>query len=384
MRDDELRIRLEGGAELLEETHQRYRTLVSSLKGLRWKEGLRRNVEVLREVVRVQAQVDDTLARVQRRREAEAWPDSPLVRLFSETTSLRAELQQRVTARLGETLQLGAGLSALEARVVFAPRLVLPGSRWAVACEVLPTTEAFVQHSQRFGAHLQRLFAGRDDAPVNATDDELAAFAREWPGGLHALDQALERLDRVDLTGGVRRSLLRRARRPPSGPPEPTGAEVVVHALHWRDAALAHVQRVVAARLEPARVEAHERLAVYLWLARRGRTGEPLDLGPGRRPRAALLELAALLRGQLGGAPNRDAFGSLRTLATEADGAPSDPDWKRVLESLKLVMRVMAAPAAFLPPVHREKAPGPRRLDVATNLSSCLDAIETQLDRGRQ
>jgi hypothetical protein len=385
MRDEELRIRLEGGAELLEAARLRFRTLVPALSGLGWKDKVRRNVEVLREVAGLQPQVDAALALVKRRASAEGWPDGPLVRGFSETASLRAELEQRVATRLGKKLGLVEGLVALEAAVVFAPRLVLPGSRWAVTCEVLPTTAPFVQQARAFGEQLQRLFGPRRDdetSPVAASDDELVAFERGWWAGQRALDQAFERLDTIDLTGGTRRSLVRRARRPQVTLVDGSGAAMVLHAVHWREAALAHQQRVLTAKLEPAQVQPHERLVVYLWLARRAKAGGRLELKP--RPRAALLELAALLRGQLGATPTLDGFGSLRTLATEADAAPDDPDWRRVLESLKLVMRVMAAPDAFLPPVRRVSAPRPRAPPLATSLSTCLDVLQTQLDRGRR
>jgi hypothetical protein len=217
--------------------------------------------------------------------------------------------------------------------------------------------------------------------PIPASDEELTALVRDWSAGAQALDQVRERLDEVDLTGGVWRSLVRRSKRAPGPTLEATGPAQVVHALFWREFAVSRMKRVLDARFEPAQVADHERLTVFVWLARRQRGPEKLGFMP--RPRAALLELALLLRGSAGAVPGHDAFAVLRGLADEADGARQDPDWNRVRESLKLVLRVSSAPAAFLPPVQRANAPRatPAKLDADAGLATLVGALAAQLDR---
>ncbi len=71
---DTLRARLEDRADLLEAARLRYRALRGMLNAFFWRDRLRANLELLREVALAQPEVDATLAAVGRRAAAEGWP----------------------------------------------------------------------------------------------------------------------------------------------------------------------------------------------------------------------------------------------------------------------------------------------------------------------
>src|SRR3954468_13139568 len=98
---DALRTRLEDSAELLEATRVRYRALRLMLRGFLWKDRLRRNGELLRQVAQAQPEVEEALARAVGRAEAEGWSrEAPLTRCLREVEELREELLELSARRL--------------------------------------------------------------------------------------------------------------------------------------------------------------------------------------------------------------------------------------------------------------------------------------------
>lgn len=369
--DADLRVRLEGGAELLEATRLRYRALVGALTGFGWKDKLRRNRAVAHEVARVQAQVDEVLGHAQRRAAAEGWPAaSAVVACVREVAALRDELRLVVARRLGDAADarapLGAQLVLLEEKVLYAPRLVLPGQRWALARELLtPALAPEVGRALDFALVLQRHFSRPIDAahtlPFSLLEwDDVMAL---WPRGDLAIETALKRLDRVDRTGGLRRAVERKARHVPGAANAP-GVQQLGHAVFWRQTAVARLDAVLAARLAPAAARPHERFGVLRYLLRRERdAGAQLTDEGLPPPRAALLELAH----ELTGLPQERAgtirgWEGLLARAGLADAAAKDPDWAKVREGLEALVRVVWRPTRSLPPVYRSlEQPPPAR-----------------------
>lgn len=359
--DASLRVRLEGRAELLEATRLRYRALVGALKGLRWKDKLRRNREVLREVARAQPEVDEALAAALRRAQAEAWPtDAPLVACLHEVAALRDELRRLVDKRHEDATprqELGPRLLALEERVLFAPRLVLPGQRWGLARELLtPALSPEVTRAHDFGASLEHVFS-RPLEPAHLLPFQLLEWddlAAQWPRGELALDTALGRLSKVDPTGATRRAVERRARHVAKAQ-HASGLQQVLHAQFWRVTALARIDALLAARVTPAIARPGERFGLVRYLLRRERDAGARLADEGlRAPRAALLELAHELSGlPHERAPSIGGWDGLLERAALADAAPDDADWPKLREALRLLVRVVSAPGRSLPPVYR-------------------------------
>lgn len=390
--DASLRVRLEGRAELLDATRLRYRALVAALKGLRWKEKLRRNRDVLREVARAQGDVDEALALAQRRAASEAWPESAdVVLCLREVARLRDELRALADRRAGEPdarQDLAQRLLGLEERVLFAPRLVLPGQRWGLAKELLSESlSPEVPRAHAFGAAVEHVFSRPIDPPHVLPFqllewDDLVAL---WPRGVLALDTALGRLSKVDPTGATRRAVERRARHVPKVA-HASGLQQVLHAHFWRTTALARMDALLAARVTPAVARPAERFPLVRYLLRRERDAEARLADEGvPPPRAALLELAHELTGlPQERAPTVGGWDGLLSRATLADAARDDEDWPKLREALLLLVRVVSSPGRSLPPVYRSlegHKPVPRPpAPAAETLAGALRALRERSD----
>lgn len=363
--DADLRVRLEGRAELLSATRLRYRALVNALKGLRWKHKLRRARDVVEEVARAQPEVDEALRHALKRAAAERWPDdAELVRCLKEVQALRAELARLVEERLSGDEEprshLGTKLLRLAEHVLFAPWLVLPGERWALAGQLLsPSLFPAVGAALAFGVAVEHLFS-RPLEPGHLLPfelDEWEALASGWPQGVAALDAALACLAKVDVTGGLQRAVLRRARHVPRVA-HATGLQQVLHAHFWRTTALARVDEVLAVRLAPASARPHERFPLFRYLLRRERDAlaRLADEGvPARR--AALLELAHELTALPQERPATiGGWDALLSRAVLADEDPDEVDWPKVRDNLRLLVRVVSRPEKSLPPLYRSLA----------------------------
>jgi hypothetical protein len=383
--DDDLRIRLEGGAELLDATLVRYRALVHALASFRWKEKVRRLGDVLREAARVQRRVDDVLALVQRRAQAEAWPEGPVLLTAHDVRALRSSLRDLVERRLDgdATHLLDEDFLELELRAFSSPRLVLPGQRWATACEVLPASLDELGPVRALWLALERAFG----PPGDVTPERWTGVEAAWTAATPALARLWLRVERIDVTGGVGRSLRRRARLAPRFTAEQaaTGPAALVTAEYWRAQATARIAHHVTALLAPARPREVELWPLFSWLV--ARAADPAlslahaVLSPAR---AALLELALSLSG---GAPGRaqHPFVRLRELASTADLDRADEDWRRLREALVLLVRVASASAKWLPPVHRDPAQAqPPRPDDDAPLLDLVQALESRLTQNKQ
>jgi len=368
--DADLRRRLEGRAELFEDTRLRYRAVVAALRGFGWKDKLRRLRDVVHEVARRQPEVDEALPHALRRADAEAWPaELDLVACLREVHALSEELRRLVAKRLGAEPPTRAGLGAqllvLLERVLFAPRLVLPGQRWAVAKEILsPALSPEVARALDFGVAVERVFSRPID-PAHTLPFELLEWddlAELWRRGELALDVALGRLEKVDVTGGLRRAIERRARHVPSVA-QASGLQQVLHAHFWRSTAHARIDAVLTARLAPASARPREAFPVLRYLLRRERDALARLADEGLPPpRAALLELAH----ELTGLPQERAatvggWQGLLDRAALADTAPRDPDWPKVRDALLLLVRVVSRPDRSLPPLYRALDPSRAR-----------------------
>ncbi|MEW5738013.1 MAG: hypothetical protein AB1938_03750 [Myxococcota bacterium] len=388
--DADLRVRLEGRAELLDATRLRYRALVNALKGLGWKDKLRRNREVVREVARVQPEADEAVRHTRRRAAAERWPqETAVMECLRDVEALRAELARLVSERLGEEDEpralLGAKLLALEESVLFAPRLVLPGKRWALANELLsPSFTPEVAQAHAFGLAVERLFSRPIEASqaLPFTLEEWDGLRALWQPGEAALHTALGRLARVDVTGGLLRAVLRKARHLPRAA-SASAVQQVLHAQFWRTSALARIDEVTSVRLAPASARPHERFGVLRYLLRRERDGRARLTEEGLPPpRAAVLELAHELTGlPAERAATVGGWDALLERATLADQARPE-DWEALREGLALMARVMARPEKSLPPLYRSLGaapPLPPPVDV-TSLRALLLALRERTE----
>lgn len=349
MAADPYRVRLEGRFELLETTRGNYRALLAAMRGLRWRERLRKNAALLRAVADGQREVESALRSASRRATAEAWPrKSTGARLLDEVRALHDELRAAAARRLrfdgdGEA-SLGELLQKLESTAVTGPRTILPGQRWATALEVLPPSLPELARVAEFGGFLERLFKRpfEPEGKLPFSADEARALRTRWELGEASLEAAYERLGRVDRSGGLVRHLQRKARRAPVRAPR-NGPETLLHAAFWHTVARSRLEEVVRARLAPVEPTEAERWPVVAWLcAREADPSAPLQAPEVSGPRAALIELAhelwlGLRRPQVRRA---DFWQRLESLAARADGLNGDADAERVRDTLRLFLRI--------------------------------------------
>lgn len=347
--DASIRIRLEGRLELLEATRSRYRLLQLKVLGkLRWKQAVRLEAALVRELAQAEAAVEEALAEVERRADAEGWkPRAEAVRCASEVRRQRAEVARKLARLLDDDAaerSLAENLLALEYQAVHAPRLVLPGQRMATAVEVLPATLPELLQVAKFRAQLEQVFKRPDGlSTLPFEEGELEALERAFPRGEGALANAWERVLAIDAAGTLTRYLQRLARRMPMHPPA-NGAEELLAAEFWKSYGLARLEKLVAARVSPLSVRREELfpLAKWLWQLERDRAARlapAKGLGPHR---AALFELAQELTAVAPGTRSQAVWGRLERLAGQVDAAPHDDDAGRLADNLRLLLRVLA------------------------------------------
>ncbi|HLL54534.1 MAG TPA: hypothetical protein VK447_13360 [Myxococcaceae bacterium] len=358
---EELRRKLEHRAELLDATLLRYRALEGVLRGFFWKEKLRRNGELVRQVAESQPEVDPALESALRRAEVEGWdPRDPTTRCLREVAELRERLAELVTRRLqldGAELPLAELWSRLEA-LQAGPRRILPGQRWATAVEVLPRNLPELLRAGASGDLLEQLFKRPMDAkgPVPLGPEEVESLRQALPQADAALQALWRRVHGCDPSGSLLRFLQKRSRRAPVRPPQ-TGPEELLRVAFWYDVAHARLREVAELRLSPVQLQDAELVEVVAWLARYDRDPNvrllPSELIP--PDRVALLELAHELwngrKGEsqgfrLGGGGVAQAkappihWDRLRERAWRVDqGAPSE-DVERVRDVLRLFVRI--------------------------------------------
>jgi hypothetical protein len=345
--DASYRVRLEGRAELLDQTLLRYRALKLLLGSFGWRRKLLRNEELVREVAQLQGRVDEALELVERRAQVEGWlPKSATLSCAREVRALSEALYRQ----MGKKLKDGAGLSfaerlmRLEQLAVAGPRRVLPGERWKTALEALPARLPELQHLQAFGERLEALFkrpfaGGPGRLPF--LDGELAELQALWAQGDAALEKAWARAAAVDTTGGVAKSLRRRARRAPLKEPR-SGPELLLHAEFWRNVALVRLREQSEEMLSPVKLTDAELLPVMRWLARRQAGGDArLELPEARAGLIALSAELWLVVHRRSSDPQ--LWDKLVEHAERADQALyADPDFVRLRENVAMFLRVLS------------------------------------------
>ncbi|HEX8438617.1 hypothetical protein [Archangium sp.] len=371
---DLLRARLEDRADLLEATRLRYHALERLLRAFFWKDRVRANLELLREVALAQPEVDTTLAAVLRRAEAEGWPrDSAEMALLAEVERLREALAEVVDRRLIAKKKppfLGEALLLLEEEVLDAGPL-LGRQQWAQAVEILPRNLPELRAACAAAEIFERVF--KRPVPSGALPFD-AAEADELRRALPLADRALEalwaRLDRFDATGRVSAFLEKRATRAPVNPPR-SGPELLMHAVFWQDVARSRLKALWASRLSPVEPLEDEWPELLGWLvAREASTEARLTasdvLSEGRAGVLELAaELAALSHTRPTGPWNEEAAWVRLWTAAQRARSETGPDVERLRESLRLFIRLRGqgqTPARFFSPTQEQlpRLPGGR------------------------
>jgi len=346
---DTLRARLEDRADLLEASRLRYRALRGLLNAFFWRDRLRANLELLREVALAQPEVDLTLAAVSRRAAAEGWPkELAPVRLVEEVRHLRDEVAHAVKRRLAPGAppdSLGAALLRLEEQVLASGPLL--GRRtWARAVEVLPRNLPELRAACAAAEVFERIFkrpAPEGALPFNAAEAD--SLCRALPLADAALRAVWERLRRFDEGGRVRTFLQRRVRRAPVRAPR-SGPELLLHAAFWHDVARERLGELLEARLSPVVASEGEVPELLVWLAAsevspEARLVARAGMSEGR---AGLFELAAeltrLSQARPSGVWNEElAWTRLWAAALRAKDE-TGPDVERMREALHLFIRL--------------------------------------------
>ena len=347
---DTLRARLEDRADLLEAARLRYRALRGMLNAFFWRDRVRANLELLREVALAQPEVDATLAAVSRRAAAEGWPrDSEPLKLATEVHHLREAVGQAVERRLAGTDAppgpLGEALVRLEEQVL-ATGPLLGRRAWARAVEVLPRNLPELRAACAAAEVFERVFkppTPEGVLPFNPADAD--ALGRALPLAEAALRALWERLQRFDASGRVHTFLQRRVRRAPLRVPR-SGPELLLHAAFWHDVARARLAELLEARLAPVTAREAEVPALLVWLALRECSPETRleareAFGEGR---AGLFELAAdlaqLSRARPTGVWNEEAAWVRLWAAAQRARNETGPDVEHLREALLLFIRL--------------------------------------------
>jgi hypothetical protein len=347
---DILRARLEDRADLLEASRLRYRGLRGVLNAFFWRDRLRVNLELLREVALAQPEVDATLAAVSRRAAAEGWSrDLAPVKLLEEVRHLREELARAVERRLAPGPKpegLGPALLRLEEEVLATGGPLLGRREWARAVEVLPRNLPELRAACAAAEVFERVFkrpTPEGALPFNAA--EAGELCRALPLAEVALKALWERLERFDEGGRVRAFLQRRVRRAPVRAPR-SGPELMLHAAFWQDVARVRLGELLEKRLSPVVAREAEVPELLVWLAAsevspEARLAAGGAIGEGR---AGLFEVAAelarLSQARPTGVWNEElAWTRLWTAALRAKDE-TGPDVERVREALYLFIRL--------------------------------------------
>lgn len=422
---DNLRARLEDRADLLEATRLRYRALKGMLEAFFWKDRLRANFELLREVAGAQPEVDAALASLKRRAAAEGWPrDAPPVKLMAEVERLREAVEHAALKRLpGEErpASLGEALLKLEEGVLEAGPLL--GRRtWARAVELLPRNLPELRAVCAAAEVFERVFkrpAPQGPLPFDVAEAE--ELRKALPLAESALAALWGRLEHFDTSGRVKAFLQKRASRAPLQVPR-SGPELLLHAAFWDGVARARLRTLLDARLAPVAPTEAEVPELLVWLALREAPAERREgdeavlhgdsaaalpeagreaLMPGRGRevrleacaafgdgRAGLFEvaaeLAALSRERPSGAWDEEAAWARLWSAARRAREEEGPDVERLRDALRLfiLLRGQARTPARLFSPERARPPAADVGAAVRDLPSLVHAARNAATRG--
>lgn len=363
---DNLRARLEDRADLLEATRLRYRALRGMLEAFFWKDRVRAQFELLREVAQAQPEVDAALAALKRRAAAEGWPSHAApVKLMVEVEKLREAVEHAAFKRLPEDERpatLGEALLMLE-EVVLEAGPLLGRRTWARAVELLPRNLPELRAVCAAGEVFERVFKRpAPEGPLPFTVAEADELRRALPLAETALAALWQRLEHFDTSGRVKEFLERRASRVPLHAPR-SGPELLLHSAFWTGVARARLRVLLEARLAPVVPLDAEVPELLVWLAAREGSMSvstfeaKLETREGSTPmrahdvrleacaafgegRAALFELAAelatLSRERPSGAWNEEAAWVRLWSAAQRARREEGPDVERLRDALRL------------------------------------------------
>ncbi len=344
---DNLRARLEDRADLLEATRLRYRALKGMLEAFFWKDRVRANFELLREVAGAQPEVDAALASLKRRAAAEAWPHHAApVKLMAEVERLREALEHAALRRLPpdeRPASLGEALLRLE-EVVLEAGPLLGRRTWARAVELLPRNLPELRAVCAAAEVFERVFKRpAPDGPLPFSVAEAEELRKALPLAESALDALWSRLEHFDTSGRVKEFLQKRASRAPLQMPR-SGPELLLHAAFWLGVARARLKTLLDARLAPVVPTEAEVPELLEWLALReepasgaARLEACAAFGEGRAGLfEAAAELAALSRERPSGAWDEEAAWTRLWNAARRAQHEEGPDVERLRDALRL------------------------------------------------
>ncbi|HZI16216.1 MAG TPA: hypothetical protein VE153_37980 [Myxococcus sp.] len=345
---DNLRARLEDRADLLEATRLRYRALKGMLEAFFWKDRLRANFELLREVAGAQPEVDAALASLQRRAAAEGWPrHAAPVKLMAEVERLREAVEHAALRRLPpdeRPASLGEALLKLE-EVVLEAGPLLGRRTWARAVELLPRNLPELRAVCAAAEVCERVFKRpAPEGPLPFSVAEADELRKALPLAESALAALWHRLEHFDTSGRVKEFLQKRASRAPLQVPR-SGPELLLHAAFWHGVARARLRTLLDARLAPVVPAGAEVPELLVWLASREDSASGavarLEACPAfDEGRAGLFEvaaeLAALSRERPSGAWDEEAAWARLWNAARRARDEGGPDMDRLRDALRL------------------------------------------------
>lgn len=392
---DNLRARLEDRADLLEATRLRYRALKGMLEAFFWKDRVRANFELLREVATCQLEVDAALGSLKRRAAAEGWPGHAApVKLMAEVERLREAVRHAAFKRLPEgerPATLGEALLKLE-EVVLEAGPLLGRRTWARAVELLPRNLPELRAACAAAEVFERVFKRpAPEGPLPFSVAEAEELRKALPLAQSALAALWERLEHFDTSGRVKDFLERRAARVPLQVPR-SGPELLLHAAFWHGVARARLRALLEARLAPVVPAEAEVPELLCWLALReapAQGAERLEaceaFGEGR---AGLFEvaaeLAALSRERPSGAWDEEAAWTRLWTSAQRARREEGPDVERLRDALRLfiLLRGQAQTPARLFSPDRARPPAADVGADVRDLPSLVHAARTAATRG--
>jgi hypothetical protein len=230
----------------------------------------------------------------------------------------------------------------------------------------------------------------RPSLPAQAlpfTPGELDALTEAWPLGQAALAALWTRVTRIDSAGTLTGFLRRRAGTTPKRPAQ-NGPEVLLAAEFWSRFALARLEELAQARVDPVTLDERELFEVVRWLVARQSNAEArLEASPVLPDaRAGLLELAVELA-SIPSRPQASSHGTagwwrrLHERGLRAQPTAGQTDYQKVEDNLRLFLRVLQRPDNT-PPVYRALATLPHaQTQVPPGTGTLVELVEAMREK---